>query len=778
MGHIRDGGTTSTRSAMLILLLGTSLLGTSLLGAGGCHTRVAKSITHSGAAPSGPLPQIVHLPVSAQELTARLHVNEPMLRVDRAGAANGWRMDPEGSADGGWRWRHQRVETLREDLREASPQQRQALLLLADSADDPTVGANAIIALAREGNRDAMGRLFPLVENHRLPTTIRCAALESVALANGQQILPRLREIIDSGLAPVNKPARPFDETLLAEGLRNLSVYQSVDEDRRFGVALSHRSPTVQLAALEAWEAPGLVAPPKQITLLFHSPEPRVRSAALRVLSVRPVLGIYAEITPLMMDPNYTVQQAAAAAMLATDGQTAIADLKRYTKSGSELVRASIAAAFAQYGYYDMTYRMTDDSSWRVRQAIAAAVASDTRPQAEEVATKLVVDRSPQVQASVISAVGSWPVERGGRILLTAMSSTAYATREAARVALAQDWPAAETFSSGAPPNQRKETLAKFEQQFAQNYKLTVAPEQDVFEPSDAIRQLTKAEMSQRNAAVNDLVLSIQRHELTERQASDLAKELSTWGTSTPWASVIKAMDGLDSGRNVILSLALSGEHAPAIHAACDHLAKFPSFGATQHPEPIIVQLENISRSNDHVAAGKAIRALAATGDPGQAERIASFLSAGDRQLRIAAGMGLVKLKDQRGRRALERLASEPSLQVRRLLLEQLAADPDPQLAYLLVRLLDDRPDVGRGALSTLEQWSNSGMLPSLPSNATAFADRRAGWQAFAQNGFASLPPQWSMEPAPGGVQPAGFNQPDLGPPTARQSPPNQLPLR
>lgn len=771
LGQTGQGHVFWLRSARLLVVL--ALAAPILLTAAGCHrNRIPRRPESSEE--SVPLLPIVRLPETQQELAARLAVNDQVLRTSRLGPTFGWRMDSEGSSAHGWRWRHHRVESFRQDLQASTLEQRQAILLLAVATPNKSVGANALIALSREGNREALRRLLPIVDSTETPTTIRCAALETAALADGQGMIPHLTQLIDGALAEVKSVGAPqTDHALVAEALRNLAVYRSVEEDPRFGLVFAHPADVVQLAALEAWETPGGFPPPPQMLSLFSSREPKIRAAALRVLAMRPISGSYDDVAGMMRDPSYQVQQAAAQAILALNTPQGVHDLQSKAAGGAELVRASIAKAFSQYGHYDAAYAMADDKSWRVRTAVAEAVESDDRPAAHPIAAKLIEDRSPQVQAAAIASVSNWPVERGGELLLAAMKSNAFATREAARVALSENWPSAEVFSSSAPPAQRQETIADLEHSFQHKFFRFGQHKNDTgaMDFGTAMQRLKQAEVAQRNSALDNVVSAIDEYDLSASQGKALAKTLSEWGTSTPWAAVIQALDGQDLGRAALLRPALAGDHAPALYAACDHLAAYPTFVDTRSKSPrpsarqhrdnmknasdFMVELRRLSRSNDAKLAAKSLRALAATGDATQIELIAQSLSAGDRQLRAAAAIGLVHLNDARGLPALERLASEPNVQVRRALLQQLEQSRDPRLAYVVVRLLNDRPDVGRLALQTLNKWAEAGILPTVAAPEASFFDQRIAWQTFARQGVAP-----DQIPTQDGVIAAGYDSP------------------
>ncbi len=712
----------------------------------------------------------VHLPEDATSLVSGLGVDEPTLRQSSSGRVFGWRMDLEGSSELGWRWRNRRVELLQDDLKLARPQQlttlrRLAEPLLADRDMNVRVAsAHTLIALAREGDQDAMDRMQHIVVDEQLPTAIRCAAMETDALANGERTISRLREyaLADTLGTPKKRPP-PSTAALAAEAIRNLVVYRSVDEEPLFGAVLSNSAKPVQLAALEAWESPTATRiPPNEVLVLLEQSEQRIRETALRVLAIRPIPGSYPRISKMMLDPHYRVQQAAARAMISADATLALEDLQSVVKGGSELVRSSIATAFAHHGFFDRVYEMADDPSWRVREAVATATASDERPIAERVVSEMIVDRSAQVQEAAINAISSWPVERAGPLLLNAMKSNVFVIRDNAKSVLAQKWELQpETFLPGATRSDRAKVIRRLEQSFAYFFGTPTRLEHVRLVAVDldsSIEQLQKAEPSKRAAALAKVVASIEQREMNTRQAKKIIKTVGDWRTPAVWPLLIAAMGADDVGRFLILQPVLNGDHSPSWQAACDHLAEYPLVDDRKTAAFVVQHLQRLTRGSDHRTAGKALLALASTGDREHVPWVATFLSVGDRRLRISAALALVQFDDERGTHALERLARERNAQVRRALLDSIRQLKDPQLAYILVRMLDDRVDVGRLALQALNAWVEDGVLPagSYPrsiSTTASFAEQKVAWQSVAR----SLAPSQPHEVDLNHVQPASF---------------------
>lgn len=695
------------------------------------------------------------LPKHAAELVARLVVDQPTLRQSSFGRTLGWRMDLTGSSDLAWRWRHHLVETLQEDLRKASVRRRRALLQLSESLlvakdeDSRAASANAIIALAREEDEDAMGRLKNIVANKEMPTSVRCAALETVALANGKTMIDSLQRYIVSACLDTSEKRPHADDALAAEALRSLAIYRSVDEDPLFATALSHPAKSVQLAALEAWEtSTGRLPPPVEILDLLDNRQQQVRESALRVLSIRPIPGSYARIQRMMMDPHYQVQQAAVLAMVSVNRPQALSDLKtRIEQGGSELVRASIATAFAHHGCFDQAYEMFGDSSWRVRKAVAEATQWDPRPIAERIASELILDRSAQVQEAAVAAVSVWHIERAGPILLIALESNVFAIRKTASEVLMKKWGTHETtteivYFPEASRSQRNEMIERLEQSFFAQFGSPTRQESDgpvAFDLDLAIEQLQRSDSADRVAALKQVAASIQRDILTMAQAKKILVTLEQWRAPVTWSLIIKAMDAEDVGRFVILQTVLNGDHGPSLQACCQHLTDHPLIDDTEAAEFVVQQLIRLTRRSDHVTAAKALLALASTGDRRHVPWLATFLSVGNRRLRISAAVALVQLNDDRGTFALERLVREPNAQVRRALLDTLRQLKDPKFAYLIVRMLDDRIEVGRMALQTLDDWVEQGILPvgSYPPTIlhnASFVEQRAAWQAISHD--------------------------------------------
>ena len=87
-------------------------------------------------------------------------------------------------------------------------------------------------------------------------------------------------------------------------------------------------------------------------------------------------------------------------------------------------------------------------------------------------ALRLLEDRSAEVQRRVLIAIGRWPVEISGPVLLAALDRPAYATRKLAMEQLAARWRPGSEFPLEAPPERRREAVERLQQRFRQEFGL------------------------------------------------------------------------------------------------------------------------------------------------------------------------------------------------------------------------------------------------------------------------------------------------------------------
>ncbi len=146
-----------------------------------------------------------------------------------------------------------------------------------------------------------------------------------------------------------------------------------------------------------------------------------------------------------------------------------------------EKIRAAAAGALARLGQWDEVRVCLDDSSWRVRLAVAQQLSNNPHDALPvDIGERLVRDTHPAVQRQLIDAVAAWPVAEAVPLWLVALESDAYQTRVAAHGHLSKLWPAAAEFPYDARSAvERESALAALNARWEQeSQKIIAAAEQ------------------------------------------------------------------------------------------------------------------------------------------------------------------------------------------------------------------------------------------------------------------------------------------------------------
>jgi HEAT repeat protein len=154
-----------------------------------------------------------------------------------------------------------------------------------------------------------------------------------------------------------------------------------------------------------------------------------------------------------------------------------------------------------------------------------------------------------------------------------------------------------------------------------------------------------------------------------------------------------------DAGR-----LALAGLSHPSAEVrrrACVHLGEH----FEQSYAPALIRVLSDTDTNVSRAAVQALAEAESLGDP---QPVTALLTSHDKLLRVEAATTLARLGSTEGPAALERLAFYPDLNIRREAAEAMGRLADPQYTATLVRLLDERVDVSRAALGSLQQVTST----------------------------------------------------------------------
>jgi HEAT repeat protein len=512
------------------------------------------------------------------------------------------------------------------------------------------------------------------------------------------------------------------------------------------------RSPIAQqrLKAVQSWSPakPGVL--PAEVLDLRSDPDARVRAAVIELVAqVRPPQA-REYVHSALQDNDLPVRVAAIAALGELGGTESQAALEKTLHTEGEVLRAAAVAALARIDAQQAVLDAAGDRSWRVRLAVAHALAHYPNPRAATLARRMLDDPSSGVQQAMIQAIAAWPLELAGPVLLEAMTRSSYLTRKTAAEQLASRWPAAQEFSVDGPLDRRAAILEQLRQRFRGEFPsaqvmLTAgkATGDGACQPANYLAPLAVPERDAARAALDRLASSdaLTRRrgarelaDLSRRQAlgSEVLSRLAPLGAkeSDPlvWEDLLAAVatDGSQPATRLVYA-AIAQPTAEIRRRACEHLAAYPE------PQHATVLIAVLSDENDQVVMA-AVRALRANGRLDDTSSLERLLTARNELVRLEAAATLTRLGHPAGLPALERLACSDDAVVRRQLATILGETTNPRVVPLLIRLLDDRPEIRRVALESLPKAAGSDIARSARQPAAGTSEQVALWKKWFED--------------------------------------------
>lgn len=654
-----------------------------------------------------------------------------------------------------WRWRYPDLDEIL-----ARPPRRRPNLLTCLTDEDPTVSANAAIALGRGGDDRAIARLVAVVQAPRVALAMRCAAVEALATLTSPTAIEALGELTDQYGG--SEPGMPYLSDLHAELIRGLVRHVVITDDPHCIAALGSRSADVRLATLLAWTTTQHGDLPDEAVRLWEDRDPRVRAAALTALARCHHPQAPTILADALRDFDTQVRVAAIVAWGVLGDEAARAHLQQLTNDSNERLRAEAITALAVLGDMSSVLAAADDTKWRVRARVAEALRGCPDRRGMATAEHLLADSSSQVQGKVVTAVRDWPLSHAAPVLLTAMRQICLTTRKAAAKQLAERWPMAASFSVHARPQQRAEQIAELEKELRQQMQpadrvsmADVAAAAQQMAPDAAARAVARVEeLLARNdmaslaaygpglEAVLETLVFERQYLLPESVYENVLPEIN------PSFALLRRLGdvALAERRRAVTALAVAAKQRPLRRLAIDRLARLtasepdplvlrsvliavagdPSEPAMRlahrligHVSPEVRRLacENLASCPDRAHAAVLLPALndtspsvvraavVALGRGRHCDDMAPLrrlLLASDGMLRLETAIALSRLGDPTGKDALERLAYHDDAQVRAGAAAWMGETGDAAFLATLIRMLDDKPAVRRAALQGL----------------------------------------------------------------------------
>jgi HEAT repeat protein len=230
----------------------------------------------------------------------------------------------------------------------------------------------------------------------------------------------------------------------------------------------------------------------------------------------------------------------------------------------------------------------------------------------------------------------------------------------------------------------------------------------------DALNRLDDPDASERRRAAGQLAESSAPAGMHPVAMRRLTQQVTAEPDPLVWSRVLQAIANDASPEAGRLALAgLTHPSAEVRRRACMHLGEHYD---PRYASPLLKALSD----GDASVAQAAVRALAEAGSLDDTRPVASLLTSPDKPLRVQAAVTLARLGAADGPAALERLAFDPDLNIRREAAEAMGSLADPQFTATLIRLLDERADISRAALHSLQQVAGAdaptGITPLNPS--------------------------------------------------------------
>ncbi len=619
----------------------------------------------------------------------------------------------------------------------ARPAERRPDLHIALASDDPIAATNAAILLARDGETAALDGLLRACESQQIRILQRCAAAEALADIGGPEVVGHLRKLADYFGKSSDAADSHSVPPLHAELLRSLAYAEIaaakdtstvVLHEPRFAAALDSASPAVRREAVLALGSERFGPLPDKVRRLANDMNSKVRQAALIVLAARRHPEACDLLRQALLDQDLGVRETAIAGLGRLGTPEASAELRRAATRGGDQIRAAAVGALGDLGESESVATAAGDKSWHVRLVVAQWLAHDPDPQTVKLAERLILDPKIDVALQAIGAVGYWPLEQAGPVLMTAMEGRSYLPRKVAAEQLAQQWPPAADFEPEANAERRKAALIALRQRWEERPGESRASATAAANPRPAVRdesagdlaaveRLNVAEVPNRRQAAEALRAETLQRPLSSAALARLVDLMADETDPLVWTKILTALAADDREPSLRIACKALEQTAPEVRRrACEHLAAHPDprnqsllLAALADPNPPVV-----------AAAIHALGQLPALDDPRPLEHV---LDASDHRLRVDAAEALARLGKPSGPPALERLALDPDWKVRRATALAMGTIHAPSFLPALIQLLDDRPEIRHAALESLPPVAGRDTPPAVKGGSTPSAD-------------------------------------------------------
>lgn len=754
---------------------------------GGCVRSVGDQLI-SDMRLAQPLPKAVALPEELPSLSelegalaSKIATNDSQWQ-----AVDGWYLAAEAADQyllpkAQYRWRHAALERWleQEPPRSLSP---------ALKSKEPFISAVATIGLSRTDPAPHRRALLKLIHDARQSPALRAAAIETLARDDSFETEAELRKLLDK-FGP--KVPSECNTPLYVELLAGLARHIAIDQEPLYAQALALDDAQVHLAVLSLYRATKTTQLPDEVIPLTSSSSAQVRRAALAALATAHHPDAVRLLRAATQDGDVQVRVAAIQSLGEVKHPEAVLALHDLSGESAERMREAAAGALVAQREWRAVERAARDPSFRVRSAVATALANYGSAERTALARQLLTDQSAMVQSKMAASLAQWPLDMAGPLLIESLRSPNLLTRQSAALALQTQWPPAKPFHPQEPNVQIRiaavEALARRwqEERPKSNEAIAHATRQaslptdeihrllQLYQTGDAEgRWLAKRQLEELGSEVVpalDELVATQRATLTEADYRDLLPAVNAGFAAL---EELRASD-IDTRRAAARKLAQQAATEPLPAIAIERLSMIAhtetdalvwqdvlraaasttetvghelALAALAHDAAEVrrrgceylekcgdnrqgTALLPLIDDQDPLVSQAAVVALGRCGPTASRERLYMLLTHSQTNMQIAAAKTLVAWNDERGAAALERFALSNSASVRRQAIEAMGKLAQPQFLSTLVQALDDQPGVRLAALDALPQVAGEDVLAAHQPPPASAAQRAKLWR-------------------------------------------------
>ncbi|PQO41706.1 HEAT repeat domain-containing protein [Blastopirellula marina] len=648
--------------------------------------------------------------------------------------SRGWYLDTSvplyvACQNGKSRWHHRALESLLDE-----PDSSHDILRAGTESDDPEIEATAWIGLARSGVDVDQVNLAQLVRDPEVAATTKGALLATITDTD------LINQIFDEreNLISQTETKDQFTEGQLREQFwfTLASTVPSVRSDERFTEDFAEQTAEIQQTLLDLMLADSTCEVPQSVTDRFAHLSPEVmRRVNLWHSYLRTVAPIDV-LSEMMRSPDFSTRESATIGLGREGSQAAEAHLLNLSENEPTLIRTAAVVAWGLMPQHDEWPQLAQDTSWRVRQAVAQWIPLTSRNL--ETIKKLEKDNSHLVRQAMLARTSTptqpttertpppeTKVPEADKVeldsdevvaLLDQIDQAQHATDQAVRMQAREQLLLAPA-NVLAAVDQVAKPLASYENDFL--FQVLLPQCDPAFQ---RLQEATSGSSHMTLVALRELERRSQQAPLPELIVWRLSQHAQHF-TAPDWQTLMAAISQDDRPATESLVRRALGHDDPLVRTrACEHVARFPL------PDVVLPLEDSLEHESPEVRAAAAT-ALSKIDGPNHHETFVALLLDRDVDVQLAAAQALDAAGDSRGIQHIYRMTYSSSRETRLKGTQAIAARQNFDDIPALIRILDDETSIRLAAVEGLSTMVPEEDNPP-PKNAVMSLDAQcAAWK-------------------------------------------------